>query len=749
MVADTTAVPGVPAARPSTSPPSSVSATPVSGLISLEASQESWSDRFSTSIPDGAVLQVTAGDMAGDVAGDVAVVAAGYAAGDTAGHTALASTIPDKSQTQDIFEQSFPFEGLDDELLTPLPGIPKPAEPLLRTGSLKEVQLHLRGGHVFVDRALPAPAVKTKPNSEYSMSYFTALHSMVVAEGQSWPAWTPNHLGARIPLSHSNLKVDKWRQHLIGYENVEICQYIEFGFPLGLSTDPPAPLVSTYRNHGSSYQYYTYWDKFTASGVQNRDLVGPFTQSPFPQIHISPVMTAIKKPDSRRCVFDASFGDHSLNNNTPADHYMGQPIDYAYPRIEDFRRLIIKCGVGCFIWKRDLSRYYLQIPLCPSDYPLVCFVWRSAVYFFAGLMFGLKHSGYQAQRLTDAVTWIHARLGLEHEGGKMFNSINYSDDIGGAETTLARATESSNALASLLVDLGLEESKSKEHKPSTKMPYLGVLFDTQKMTMSVPPEKMAEVREELTAWKRKTTASKKSLQKLLGKLFLISRCVRHSRPFMARLLNQLKTMHHQTDTKKTKLSSECHLDILWWDRFLRHFNGVQVIYNDEPILLSLDQLLDSGAVVNCGDAQMWGGGAYYADQYWSRPFPDWLKNANIPIHIKEFWVVVASAWLWGDSWSGKVVHIFCDNDAVCDTLDKEKPKDKAMQELLREFLYIVCSKGFSPVFRKIGTVANKTADYLSRVHDHNLIREFFKQSGLPRRHPVNVPDTFFQLHSNW
>ena len=102
-----------------------------------------------------------------------------------------------------------------------------------------------------------------------------------------------------------------------------------------------------------------------------------------------------------------------------------------------------------------------------------------------------------------------------HEGEKEFNSINYSDDIGGAETTLARASQSSNALAALLVDLGLEESKSKEYKPSTRMPYLGVLFDTEKMTMSVPPEKIAEVCEEIDVWKKKTTATKRSLQKLL------------------------------------------------------------------------------------------------------------------------------------------------------------------------------------------------------------------------------------------
>ena len=202
---------------------------------------------------------------------------------------------------REIFEHSLPFDDVDQELASPAQETPKPAEPLLRTSSLKEAQLHLHGSQVFIDRVLPPPAMKMRPNSQFTMSYFTALHSMVAAPGRSWPAWTPNHVGARIPLRHTQLKVDRWRHHLVGYENVEICQYIEYGFPLGLS--PETALVSTFRNQESSYQYYPFWDKFTTSGVQNAELVGPFPKTPFPQIHISPIMTAVKKPDSRQWVF--------------------------------------------------------------------------------------------------------------------------------------------------------------------------------------------------------------------------------------------------------------------------------------------------------------------------------------------------------------------------------------------------------------------------------------------------------------
>ena len=55
------------------------------------------------------------------------------------------------------------------------------------------------------------------------------------------------------------------------------------------------------------------------------------------------------------------------------------------------------------------------------------------------------------------------------------------------------------------------------------MVYLGVQFDTNDMTMSVPPEKMAEIKTEIESWCRKTTTVKRSLQSLLGKLFWVSR----------------------------------------------------------------------------------------------------------------------------------------------------------------------------------------------------------------------------------
>ena len=76
-------------------------------------------------------------------------------------------------------------------------------------------------------------------------------------------------------------------------------------------------------------------------------------------------------------------------------------------------------------------------------------------------------------------------------------------------------------------------------------------------------------------------------------------------------------MHSLPDNKRVKLTEGSRQDIAWWDRYLRRFNGVEILYPTDPLGLSLDQLLETSALVNCGDAQPSGGGAYFGAEYWS------------------------------------------------------------------------------------------------------------------------------------
>ena len=632
-----------------------------------------------------------------------------------------------------------------ENVFTNLPGsdallpifINKPVKSEIKVSCLKTAYFYLHDGKVFYDKHLPDPdptfLSKVSHHSRFSPEYFTSLHAMVSAPGIDYPANTYNFQGARIPLSHTKLNIPKWRELLADYPKNSLVDKLEFGFPIGVSKDPQ--LEPSLKNHSSSYMFYTWLDKFCISEIKNCGLTGPFCSSPFQFYHLSPMMTAHKKPDKRRPVFDASFG-MSINKSTPREYYLGERAEYDYPTLDDFQQMIIKVGRGGRMWKRDLSRYFLQIPICPSDYPKTGFIWRTNFFFFISYMFGLCHAGLAGQSITTAVNWIHRQDGLDTDNEE-YNTLNYSDDIGGVEEG-PRADVSYKKMGKLLATLGLEEAADKATAPSTCMTYLGVTFDSVSLQKSIPPEKVAELLDLLWSWSNKQTCTKRSLQSLCGKLLWVTRCVQHSRVFLSRLLSALKTMSASLPHHKTTLSEETKLDIKWWLAYIRHFNGVDFMVDLSRPKLSYK-----------GDACIDGGGGYFGQEYWSRTLPSSLQSRSFPIHQKEFWVLLVSIKLWGSSWSGQAVELFVDNTAVCQTCTYQKPSDASMAGFLREFLYLVVHFKFHPIVSHIGTKSNFVADFLSRNFDFDAAKVFFKKHTMDPMTLRSVPDHFFLFSGDW
>jgi hypothetical protein len=58
--------------------------------------------------------------------------------------------------------------------------------------------------------------------------------------------------------------------------------------------------------------------------------------------------------------------------------------------------------------------------------------------------------------------------------------------------------------------------------PSTRMIFIGILFDTQKLTIAIDENRLTEIRLLVECWMHKMMASKKELQSLLGKLNVTS-----------------------------------------------------------------------------------------------------------------------------------------------------------------------------------------------------------------------------------
>jgi hypothetical protein len=73
-----------------------------------------------------------------------------------------------------------------------------------------------------------------------------------------------------------------------------------------------------------------------------------------------------------------------------------------------------------------------------------------------------------------------------------YMAIKYLDDFGGAETR-EKAQDAFDTLENLSKLCGLEESVEKSVKPSTRMEFLGITVDTEKMTLEVTPARAREI----------------------------------------------------------------------------------------------------------------------------------------------------------------------------------------------------------------------------------------------------------------
>ena len=87
---------------------------------------------------------------------------------------------------------------------------------------------------------------------------------------------------------------------------------------------------------------------------------------------------------------------------------------------------------------------------------------------------GLTSASYICQMVTNAIAFIMFKIGIL--------ILNYLDDFASAETP-DRAEFAYQTLGTILEKCGIEESKEKACPPSTIMTFVGVLFNTETLTI--------------------------------------------------------------------------------------------------------------------------------------------------------------------------------------------------------------------------------------------------------------------------
>ena len=246
------------------------------------------------------------------------------------------------------------------------------------------------------------------------------IHQEVIENGY------PNRWGARRPVQ-TKWNLALFKELLEEYEDKEVTEWMTYGWPMGRLPTLRDPGISS-SNHKGATEFPAALHQYIKKEKSKGAVMGPFTRIPFPsKIGIFPLSTRTKKEsEERRVILDLSFPiGNAVNDGITKDMYLGFQAKLAFPKVDDFAFRIFTLGPKCMMFKVDLSRYFRQLSLDPGDYSLIGYIIEGDIYFDKVLPMGLRSAPYIAQRVANAIAYIHRHL--------QYFLLNYVDDFVGAE----------------------------------------------------------------------------------------------------------------------------------------------------------------------------------------------------------------------------------------------------------------------------------------------------------------------------
>ncbi len=514
------------------------------------------------------------------------------------------------------------------------------------------------------------------------------------------------NLKHRPPASHNKspapnrlptpVSVDKFSALLKGYNRSKfnfLVRGFSHGFHLGY-TGPRQPRLSQNKPSASAQRVSV--SSKIATELSLGRIAGPYSQPPFSNFQISPIFTVPKKEQGEfRMIHDLSYPvDQSINSSIPHELSTVQ-----YATLDDAVRFIQGLGPGCLLAKTDIDSAFRLIPVHPSDYELLGFMWEGEYYFDKCLPMGASSSCAIFEAFSTSLQWIsEAKLGI----GRVIHVLDDFLFLGAPDTgTCLRSLRTFIALCS---EIGVPIKDSKTVLPSTCIQFLGITLDTVLMEARLPLDKIQKLRSALNNTFKKRTIRLRDLQSLLGLLNFACRVIVPGRAFMQRLYKLtagvVNPRHHVT------LNQEARRDLAAWKLFLDFFNGKSML---------LDYKWVSAPVLNLAtdSAGSLGFAAIFGSHYLFGRWPQqWL---NFDITDKELLPIVLAVEIWGNEMENRCIVFHCDNIAVVHIINKQSAKKSSTMVLVRRLVLACMTHNLLFQALHIPGAANILADTLSRL----------------------------------
>ena len=181
-------------------------------------------------------------------------------------------------------------------------------------------------------------------------------------------------------------------------------------------------------------------------------------------------------------------------------------------------------------------------------------------------------------------------------------------------------------LKKLLQNLGLPINHKKVASPSSQITCLGININAVTGVLSIPDEKLQKIKSLCSNWAVKQKATRVQIQKLLGHLLYIHKCIPPARLFTNRILAVLRGA---PKTGHIALTEAFHKDIAWFNQFLEYFNRSVKIHD-----------YDSVNNVVYVDASLVAMGAIFNTKVYTLQIPHILKTLYSIVHFEAVNILV-------------------------------------------------------------------------------------------------------------
>ena len=267
---------------------------------------------------------------------------------------------------------------------------------------------------------------------------------------------------------------------------------------------------------------------------------------------VSPIFLTPKKNGDYRFILNLK----SLNKFIEAPHF----------KMEDTRSVIHLIRKNSLMATIDLKDAYYLVPINDNCQKYLRFVWKNVMYEFSCLPFGLNVAPYVFTKILKPVISV-----LRQKG---FSSVIYIDDLWLVADSFENCASNVTQTMHLLTKLGFLINYEKSVlEPKYEIQYLGFIFNSRRMIISLPESKRSNLIISLRNFVSQEEHSIRDLAKIIGRLIACRLAVpygllytRHLERCKYLALNKFNGNYNSLNT----LDIESKQDILWWVKNLPH-----------------------------------------------------------------------------------------------------------------------------------------------------------------------------------